>query len=568
LEAYNDGLDPIKSFMGWERELPTLIRKLRNEHVHYAQIIRQLLEPITTEAELDELLGAPGGAMWKSKDMSQRLQDKLQESFHAYKSTIADIEAIMINIARKLDVERAAEVNRHDLEALLVANPQKNNKFEFGKRVRFGMSKKNIKARLDELHECNKELERFTNRSEKLETYRKTTKPLLANRLKRIQGLAQNLHATILASWSCSCKSYHKTNLQLEQRGNLFSSGMAKLLPSHKTCFVVSFSSAGDAVVHPWTWQEAQIDIEEEEPEPDKKTTAHSTTPKKPKVAKTVSFGGDKPPPPYSTIDPSDIKLPSFQEVQDLCASIQQLHKTSSYIGLSLDSKNILRGIYPIKPASDKQYVAPSEVITLEDLLRHPPTINGRPAKLSKKERYSLAVTLASSALQLASTPWLHDQWSGKDIVFYKTSSGTRLVDIEHPYISSKLLGLSKDNVQSTSNSCMFHNKNTVLLALAIALLELYFGESAEQHRQSQVASSNNPYNPNPWEQCAMAFQWAQAEQENMSAAFSSAVTHCLKSFNDPSASLQDVEFLQAAIESIVLPLQEELSQFLGKTGR
>ena len=65
-----------------------------------------------------------------------------------------------------------------------------------------------------------------------------------------------------------------------------------------------------------------------------------------------------------------------------------------------------------------------------------------------------------------------------------------------------------------------------------------------------------------------MAFQWAQAEQENMSAAFSSAVTHCLKSFNDPTATLQDADFLQAAVESVVLPLQEELSQFLGKTGR
>ena len=108
--------------MRWERELPALIRKLRNEHVHYAQTIRQLLEPITTEVELDELLTAPGGAIWKNKDMTQRLHDKLSESFHAYQSTIADIERIMKDIARKLDIDRAAEA-RYPIHSPSIPHP-------------------------------------------------------------------------------------------------------------------------------------------------------------------------------------------------------------------------------------------------------------------------------------------------------------------------------------------------------------------------------------------------------------------------------------------------------------
>lgn len=36
---------------------------------------------------------------------------------------------------------------------------------------------------------------------------------------------------------------------------------------------------------------------------------------------------------------------------------------------------------------------------------------------------------------------------------------------------------------------------------------------------------------------------------------------------SDPGASLADSEFLQAAVECIVLPLQDELYQFLGKPG-
>lgn len=101
----------MKAFVRWERDLPQLIRKLRNQHVHYAQTMRILLEPITTEFELAEMLSDPAGAqLWKDKRMAEKLQDKLQDSFFAYQSTIADIERITKKIASKLDLDRAAEV--------------------------------------------------------------------------------------------------------------------------------------------------------------------------------------------------------------------------------------------------------------------------------------------------------------------------------------------------------------------------------------------------------------------------------------------------------------------------
>jgi hypothetical protein len=96
--------------MRWERELPQYIRKLRNEHVHYEQTMRQLLEPITSEFELAEMLAEPGGQLWKDKDMVTRLQERLQESYQAYQSTIADVDRIMKKIASKLDLDRSAEV--------------------------------------------------------------------------------------------------------------------------------------------------------------------------------------------------------------------------------------------------------------------------------------------------------------------------------------------------------------------------------------------------------------------------------------------------------------------------
>jgi hypothetical protein len=146
----------------------------------------------------------------------------------------------------------------------LAANPKKaNDKFELGRRIRFGMNKKAIKALLEELDDCNKELERFTEKSEKIETYRKSVKPAFASRLQRIQGYAKSLHESLL--WSCTCKNSHKTSLQLEPRGTLFASGMKK---TSKTIFTVSFTTAvatTNELEEAWTWQAAEILVDEED---------------------------------------------------------------------------------------------------------------------------------------------------------------------------------------------------------------------------------------------------------------------------------------------------------------
>lgn len=278
-------------------------------------------------------------------------------------------------------------------------------------------------------------------------------------------------------------------------------------------------------------------------------------------MSKSVSFTS---PPPYSVTDPggdlslSSPSLSSLTEVKDICASITQLQ--ASRLGFSLDSKSRLRGAHLIDTST--AHISSAETVSLQDLLDRPPVVSGRRAKLSKKERYNLALTLASSVLYLNSTPWLHDQWAAKDIRFHKTTTTARPIDVDRPYVALADVELSKDPPKGRG----FRSKNTVLLALAIALLELYFGTSAEKYQENELGASDASLHSNPWMLCSMAHTWAEESQDDLSAAFLSAVRHCLRCFSDPGASLQDAEFLQAAVESIVLPLQEELHQFLGTT--
>lgn len=66
---------------------------------------------MSSAEELAEMMMHPGESqLWKDKDMALRLQNRLQESYHAYQGTIADIERITKQIASKLDLDRANEV--------------------------------------------------------------------------------------------------------------------------------------------------------------------------------------------------------------------------------------------------------------------------------------------------------------------------------------------------------------------------------------------------------------------------------------------------------------------------
>lgn len=276
-------------------------------------------------------------------------------------------------------------------------------------------------------------------------------------------------------------------------------------------------------------------------------------------MTKSVSFSQ---PPPYSIDDPVADSVQSLQEIEDICASIQQLQSESSYIGLYLDAKKKLRGMYTV--GIHAKVSAISDLVTLEDLLDQRSTVRGRRLKLTRKERYSLALTLASSVLYLNSTPWLTNQWATKDIKFYQNTDTTNSVDIEHPYLTPAVVKPAEGLTVKT-NALKTRNKNTVLLALAVALLELYFGTTAEKYQELEHGAHDPAILQDPWTLSIMAYRWAEEAQDELSAAFLSAIRHCLRCFNDPGVSLQDSDFLQAAAECIVLPLQEELHHFLGK---
>jgi len=121
--------------------------------------------------------------------------------------------------------------------------------------------------------------------------------------------------------------------------------------------------------------------------------------------------------PPYT-------KPSTLPQAKEFCQYFQEPAQTS--VGFCVDDAGRLR-LYPlVSPAI--QYV--NQCATLETLL---PKLQG---KLPLEELYCLAITLVASIFQLSHTPWLHQEWTKKDIAFLRASSNIpQEVDIKYPYL-------------------------------------------------------------------------------------------------------------------------------------
>ena len=105
---------------------------------------------------------------------------------------------------------------------IVLANPpsKKNGKleFQFSKRVKFTMKRQKIKRLLVELDICNKRLDTYANKAEKLEEpYKEEKKSKFALPLRLIEENATRLYDVLARTW-CPAHSSHHAGLLLEPR--------------------------------------------------------------------------------------------------------------------------------------------------------------------------------------------------------------------------------------------------------------------------------------------------------------------------------------------------------------
>lgn len=261
-------------------------------------------------------------------------------------------------------------------------------------------------------------------------------------------------------------------------------------------------------------------------------------------------------------LDSLEPSTPHLKIIENLCSTLHSYDRPNSCCGFSLDLQGILRGTYE---ATQRPMRVANRLVTLEDVLFSPKTQTWLP--LTEDDRRVLAITLASSFLQLHRTPWVGDQWSKTEIVFPVAKNDQCRVDVKHPFVTKTYATSSTKSRQSystiyssaaaTSSSSDSHDDSVNLLTLAKILLEIRLNDRVENLRRSEDLGPGQVLNEAADIQTLR--RWIKKEQGNLSFELNDAVRYCMKAFADPGTDLCSLTFRQDVVDNVVVPLLEEL---------
>ncbi|OBT70029.1 hypothetical protein VE03_00658 [Pseudogymnoascus sp. 23342-1-I1] len=246
--------------------------------------------------------------------------------------------------------------------------------------------------------------------------------------------------------------------------------------------------------------------------------------------------------PPFLAKDGIDVNI----KINDLCSTLKGLDPDVEFLGYLSDNAHQEHEVRCIK---DTQNVPPSlGEVSLEKLL----TSNDH-LKLSRQKRYKIASIVASSLLQLQSTPWLAEKLEKKHILFYYQGSD---ILAEEPYISHNFVALKPgDSVPQepkTTEVLRIHPRKT-LSSLGILLLELCFGEAIENQQSLRKVHLSSDGKALDGTDFLCAIDWLVAEEEPKMAPI---IKWCIFCLFEGKPNWEDTTFTQAVYACVVQPLE------------
>lgn len=271
------------------------------------------------------------------------------------------------------------------------------------------------------------------------------------------------------------------------------------------------------------------------------------------------------PTPPAASTNPSpdiqsDIQIDSntpSAAIDDLCSKIRCAVKTHS-LGNLTDGEGRLYELMCLEEEQIAYHESP--LVSLDDLLREQENI-----RLSRRQRYKIACILASSVLQLQSTPWLAERIDKRDIMFYKKGLD---IDIDHPYIrhtfnSTKRTHTALSTASAPSTPASRFAARNSLSSLGIVLLELCYGQVIETQsfRKAYLGADGKPHVSTDY---MTARDWAEMVCEE-DPALEDIIRCCVSCIFQEKADWQSKKFTHEVYCSVVEPLEKINSRWVAK---
>jgi len=524
----------------------------------YKRNLKELLLPIVNDAdEVARLVGDPGGKDWSSKALRERLEGRLQESYGLYMEIIREMNETAEELRKELSLDKATvqsklappepKKQRRPLspQPPTPQSPSKPSKLASAKskwdyetfRLKFSFNGPVRNELLDQLKECNGRLEKLLSTSDKVSALQNAapanTKQTsaLETAFKKAWKKSDLLFKALQKAWQCSCQRYHFANLRLEHR----------TLPEIYFEVILMFVAPSSQANTPWSWRELQCGqmIDCSFPQ---KPVKPSTAPQSPCPPNCTLVPALSPTParrkkvalttPAPTVPKIELDIPVDPSVK-LCQLLGD-EENGKCMGIICHDDET----YHLHPFTKRKRPDDSGPLTLDHILSS--SFEGH---LTRRQRYSIALLLASSVAQLQFTPWLSTGLTKEDVLFFPWEDDDCGVPYHEPFIRQGFPLHHPATSNTKANDCNFYS-------LGILLLELCFGRRLEDHplRKRHLAGAGEAKQALD---LMAALKWSQSVGDEGGDDYASAVKWCFTGANNANQSWRG-----DLIQNVIRPLE------------
>ncbi|KAL9611925.1 MAG: hypothetical protein Q9167_003448 [Letrouitia subvulpina] len=527
---------------------------------------------VPSETELSLLLEDLGGPAWGETCLSQKLQGRLQQAYPIYLKLIGNLDSLLKFLKKRIGLDNQGKLAWLDA---------KTHKKQWKKFV-LCLNGNEHDVILKRMNKVNDNLHSLTRDTLDLEPHRVCRKQS-NDTFKSVRDHAASLHKSLQGGWSCNCNIPHCADLRLEKRSK-----------KEPLCFSISFSLPTRVVQDPISFlrqkteirpiesvddpisqqnQNLSIVLNQAFPENSSKTALTAMT------SIGVRLGAVTEIPQRKSSSSTNVKLSGKRK--SIASKIDAQSNTGQSCSTTVTVPERINNLCSALGAADRPHpdvavgclvhetqryslhaiakpcaLSPKDIISLYDVLRHGQQTGNeyKAAQLlpqwSRKYRLQLAVILASTVLQLHTTPWLNEQWGGEHILFRHGST-------EAPYVSKIFSSQDAEQTESASSSHPSPIRNKSIFCLGVLLLEL----SRNKPLKYFITENDPPQFTDFWVARRVVEGLGDEEGINYLSA-TRACINCDFGGRISKLSLDNDEFRQAVYKDVIVPLEEELEFF------
>lgn len=542
IEHWHDIANTYELYRRIRRKYKECQHDIEYEKVIYRRNLEALLTPILQDAdEVDRLVADPGGPGWSDPALQERLEERLHGSYHVYREIIIRMEDVVLKLKKELSIDEdstpsklSTPEHQGDIQDG-ISSPQKSTNssrisgakenWKYQRfRFKFSRREKERNDLFDELHKCNKRLDNLLSSSDRVSSSRDVASgyfkqvSTIDKTFARIASRSDQLFKALNNAWQCSCQAHHSASLLLEQR------------TLAEVCFeIILMSIAPNGYESPsWRWKQLSCGHKPNCSVIWRETGATSSAqlPCRPKSSTLqvprVSIAS--PAPRYKREDSLlEANLPKIvldlitNDKIELCQRLSNKNYGECLAVIGHDDE-----IFHLHPTTRDGQAVGDAPTTLDHVLSHD-SENG----ISRVQRYTIALLIASSVGQLRSTLWMRSGLCKGNIIFYPRKDDDQVLVYSEPYIRRNF---PRADSQS-SPGILTDDRN--FYSLGILLLELCFGLRLEDHPLRKRKPPANDLETIHALDLVAAMEWKETVRGESGDCYAAAVNWCFSSVQD-----------------------------------